>query len=172
MFTDKQIAEIEDYLSNVSKESRIYLGCDSVRHRKYDKKTKKVEWYATYTLVVVVHIDNCHGAKIFHASTTERDYCKDKRKPSYRLMNEVAKVTTLYTDQYERLFKGREIEVHLDINDDPKHGSYCVLQQAIGYVQGVTGVRPKIKPDAWAASYSADRGRRLDNYEVKECHHV
>ena len=49
-----------------------------------------------------------------------------------------------------------ESEIHLDINTDPQHGSYCAAKEAAGYVLGMTGVEPKLKPDGFAASYGAD----------------
>jgi len=55
----------------------------------------------------------------------------------------------------------RDVEVHLDINPDEMHGSSCVVQQAIGYIRGTCNVIPMVKPDAFAASYAADRLKSL-----------
>jgi predicted RNase H-related nuclease YkuK (DUF458 family) len=55
----------------------------------------------------------------------------------------------------------RSVEVHLDINPNEMHGSSCVIQQAIGYIRGTCNVIPMVKPDAFAASYAADRLRSL-----------
>ena len=44
----------------------------------------------------------------------------------------------------------------MDINTDPMEGSSCVAQQAAGYVLGVTGIEPKLKPEGFAASHGAD----------------
>jgi predicted RNase H-related nuclease YkuK (DUF458 family) len=49
----------------------------------------------------------------------------------------------------------------LDINPDEMHGSSCVVSQAIGYIKGTCNVVPFVKPDAFAASYAADRFRSL-----------
>ena len=35
-------------------------------------------------------------------------------------------------------------------------GSHFIAQQAAGYVLGVTGIEPKLKPEGFAASYGAD----------------
>ena len=56
---------------------------------------------------------------------------------------------------------GRDVEVHLDINPDEDYGSSCVLNQAIGYIKGTCNVVPLVKPDAFAASYAADRLKGL-----------
>jgi predicted RNase H-related nuclease YkuK (DUF458 family) len=39
---------------------------------------------------------------------------------------------------------------------DPKHGSNCAASEAAGYVLGMTGIEPKLKPESWAASFGAD----------------
>ena len=47
------------------------------------------------------------------------------------------------------------LEIHADINPDPKHESNKALQQAIGYILGM-GYGFKVKPEAWTASHAAD----------------
>ena len=59
------------------------------------------------------------------------------------------------------MLEGRQVEVHLDINPDELHGSSCVLSQAIGYIKGTCNVIPFVKPQAFAATYAADRFRSL-----------
>ena len=49
-----------------------------------------------------------------------------------------------------------KMEIHADINPDPKHDSNKALQQAVGYILGM-GYDFKIKPDSFAASNGADR---------------
>jgi predicted RNase H-related nuclease YkuK (DUF458 family) len=73
-----------------------------------------------------------------------------------RLMNEVYKISELYLKLHEVL-EDREVAVHLDINPNEMYGSSCVVQQAIGYIRGVCNVIPMVKPNAWCASYAADR---------------
>ena len=48
------------------------------------------------------------------------------------------------------------LEIHADINPDPRYDSNKALQSAVGYILGM-GYEFKIKPDAWAASTAADR---------------
>jgi predicted RNase H-related nuclease YkuK (DUF458 family) len=55
----------------------------------------------------------------------------------------------------------RQVEVHLDINPNEQHGSSCVIAQAIGYIKGTCNVIPMVKPNAFAASYAADRIKEL-----------
>ena len=144
------LEEVKEFISTQSEETRIYLGADSERF-----KVKGV-WYADYTLAVVVHIDGEHGCKIFGDVIRERDYDQKKNKPSMRLMNEVYKVSDLFQSLSDVL-EDRHVEVHLDINPDFRYGSSCVVQQAIGYIRGTCNLEPHIKPNAFAASYAADR---------------
>ena len=75
-------------------------------------------------------------------------------------MSEVYKVSELYL-QLAEVLEGRDVEVHLDINPDEQYGSSCVIQQAVGYIRGVCNVIPMVKPEAFAASYAADRYKSL-----------
>lgn len=150
-FTEEKIEEIKEFL--VEQPGRVYLGCDSVKFKK--GKT----WFARYAVVLVVHMNNAHGCKIFGYCETERDYDQSERKPRMRLMNEVYKVAELYMLFAEEL-EDREVEVHLDINPNEKHNSSIVLNEATGYILGMTGIKAKVKPEAFAASYAADASAR------------
>jgi hypothetical protein len=86
----------------------------------------------------------------------ERDYDQRYNRPNLRLMNEVYRVGSLF-QRLEPVLAPWPIEVHLDINPNEMHGSSCVVQQAIGYIRGTCNIIPMIKPDAFAASYAADR---------------
>jgi len=148
------IQEIKTFIEAQGPSTKIYIGADSVRFREHN------QWYADYTLVVVVHINGRHGCKIFGETQTELDFDQKKSKPSMRLMNEVYKVSELFQSLKEVL-EDREVEVHLDINPNEAHGSSCVVQQAIGNIKGTCNVIPMVKPNAFAASYAADRYNSL-----------
>ena len=148
------LEEVSSFINSQTPETKIYLGCDSERFRMNDV------WYADYILAIVVHIDGKHGCKLFGEVVRERDYDQRKDRPSTRLMTEVYKVSELYLKLADVL-DGRDVEVHLDINPDEDHGSSCVLNQAIGYIKGTCNVVPLVKPDAFAASYAADRLKGL-----------
>jgi predicted RNase H-related nuclease YkuK (DUF458 family) len=148
------ISEVKAFIDAQSLETKVYIGADSERYNI------KGVWYADYTLAVVVHIDGCHGCKIFGEVQRERDYDQRKDKPSMRLMNEVYKVSELF-QKLKDVLEDREVQVHLDINPDMNYGSSCVVQQAIGYIKGTCNVTPMVKPKAFAASYAADRLKEL-----------
>lgn len=144
------IAEVKDFIDAQGPDTKIYLGADSER--------VKVDgvWFADYTLAIVVHINGRHGCKIFGEVRRERDYDNKKSKPAMRLMTEVYKVSELF-QKLSDVLEDRYVEVHLDINPNEMYGSSCVVQQAIGYIKGTCNVTPMVKPQAFAASYAADR---------------
>ena len=150
-FSEKDFEKVKKFIEESSDSSKIYFGADSERFKS------KGRWYARYTVVVVVHKDGCKGAKVFGYSETEEDYDKKFNRPTHRLLTETYKVSELYLLLAEAI-NSREIEVHLDINPNIIHGSSCAVQQAVGYIKGICGIQPKLKPEAFAASYAADRG--------------
>jgi predicted RNase H-related nuclease YkuK (DUF458 family) len=155
MMQKMNIDEVREYIANSSESTSIYIGADSERYRGRDN-----QWYADYTVAVVIHIDGSRGCKVFGDVVTERDYDKRHDRPAYRLMNEVYKASAMYLELFEAI-GDRHVEVHLDINPDEMHGSSCVIQQATGYIRGMCGFAPKVKPEAFAASYAADRLKEI-----------
>lgn len=153
MFTDDQIEELINLLITLDKNTKIYLGCDSV------KFVKKGVNYAKYATVCIVHKNGKNGCKMFTHNSVEIDYDVKKNKPSMRLMKEVQKVCELYT-QIIPYIDDYDIEIHLDIGTDPKkNASSCVANQAAGYVLGVTNLpmdKIKLKPESWCSSHGAD----------------
>jgi len=144
------VVELKTFIDAQSPETKIYLGCDS------ERVNIRGTWFADYAAVVVVHIDGKHGCRIFGEVTRERDYDQRRNKPAMRLMNEVYKVSALF-QKLADVLEDRDVEVHLDLNPDELYGSNCVIAQAIGYIKGTCNVVPMVKPDAWAASFGADR---------------
>ena len=142
--------KVMKYIREQSPDTKVYLGADSERYMKNGR------WMADYTLAVVVHLDGCHGCKIFGEVITEQDFDQRQDRPVVRLMTEVYKVSELYLKLAEVLVD-RHVEIHLDINPDEDHASYAVVQQAMGYIKGVWQMTPQVKPNAWAAPTAADR---------------
>jgi predicted RNase H-related nuclease YkuK (DUF458 family) len=142
--------QVKKFIGETSPETRIYLGCDS------ERILIEGQWWADYTLAVVVHINGNHGCKLFGEVQRERDWDQKKDRPRMRLMNEVYKLSDLYL-KIADVLDDRHCEVHLDINPDQRYGSNCVIQEAVGYIRGTCNVIPMVKPRAFAASYAADR---------------
>lgn len=146
--------EVRNYIEAQGPDTKIYIGADSERVKKNGV------WHADYTLAIVVHINGRHGCKIFGEVQTEIDYDFKASRPSMRLMNEVYKVAELYHNIAD-IIGDKEVQIHLDINPSEMHNSSIVIQQAVGYIRGVCNVDPKVKPQAFAASYAADRLKEI-----------
>jgi predicted RNase H-related nuclease YkuK (DUF458 family) len=144
------IDEVKEFIEAQSPETKIYIGGDSERF------LIGKDWYADYTLAIVVHINGNNGCKIFGEVQRERDWDQKKNRPRMRLMNEVYKIAELYHKLHDVL-EDRDVQIHLDINPDEMHGSSCVINEAVGYIRGMCNVIPMVKPKAFAASYAADR---------------
>ncbi len=150
MFNKKiDLDEVKAFIESCGPDTKIYLGCDS------EKVKMNGQWYADYIIAIVVHIDGKHGCKIFGQIERERDYDQQRNKPRMRLMTEVYKVAEMYLALSAII--ANDIEVHLDINPDMMHNSSIVVNEAIGYIKGMCNVVPLVKPNAFAASYAADR---------------
>lgn len=138
-----------DAIIHSSSDSSVYVGCDSVRFKKHGK------WFARYATVIVVHHATRHGASIYHDVQVMPDFGNLKM----RLMNEVMFATNAALEIVDWL-EGRQLEIHLDINPNPKHKSNVAIKEALGYVLGNTGYTAKVKPEAWAASHASDHCAR------------
>lgn len=147
---------VKSYIEKESLETKIFIGCDS------EVRKLKTKWIVNYYSVVVIHHNGRNGAKVFGRQCQEIDYTKDKRKPLYRLMQEVYKASELYLELIEAIGE-REVEVHLDLNPNKKYISNKIVDQAIGYIKATCNVVPLIKPDSWAASSVADKFLRISS---------
>ena len=146
--------EVRQFIESQSPNTKIYIGGDSERF------VIGKDWYADYTLAVVIHINGNNGCKVFGEVHRERDYDQKKNRPRMRLMNEVMKVADLYLKLADVL-EDRDVQIHLDINPNEMYGSNCVINEAVGYIRGMCNVVPLVKPNAWAASSCADRMKEL-----------
>jgi predicted RNase H-related nuclease YkuK (DUF458 family) len=134
-----------------SKESSVYIGCDSRVTKRKDPKTRRTIATAKYTTVIVIHKDSCKGGQIFYVSESHPDY-----GDCYTRMMKEVEVCLQVFEPISKVIDGRHLEIHLDINSDKAHKSNVAMQAAMGYVRGVTGLDPKIKPHGWAATHAAD----------------
>lgn len=133
-----------------SSQSSIYIGADSIRYKK------RGEWYAKYTVVVIVHIDSRHGCKLFHNSFVERDY-GFKHDCRARMMREAQAAIDVGLEIRDFIGHNnpRHIQIHLDINPCEEHASSVAVKEALGWAVGL-GFDAKVKPDSWASTHAAD----------------
>ena len=100
-------------------------------------------------------MDSKHGCKLFHESIDMPDYGNLKQ----RLLMEVQMAVSVATEIIE-IVGNRHIEIHLDINPNPKHKSSIAVKEALGWVKGSLGLDAKIKPSSFAATHAADHAVR------------
>lgn len=148
------LEEVKKFIEVQSPETKVYIGADSARFRNGDF------YYADYCIAVVVHINGNSGCKVFGKVERERDWDQKHSRPQMRMMTECYKAAEMYLALADVLMD-REVEIHLDLNADEKFGSSCAVQQALGYIKGTCSITPKIKPDAPAASFCADRLQQI-----------
>ena len=152
------IAEVAAFINECSPETKIHIGVDSERFRLNGV------WYVDYISAVVVHFEGKHGCKIFGAVDRERDFGQTASKPKMRLMGEVYRAADLYLELSKEV--AHDMEVHLDLNPNEMYGSNVAVQEAVGYIKGMCGVIPMVKPNAPAASYCADQFKSLESRRV------
>jgi predicted RNase H-related nuclease YkuK (DUF458 family) len=161
---DKVIEEsIVDYLEKLIIEEtekgkilKVSIGTDSQKAGKNN--------YKFATVILITKTEDLGGGVIVGrggmiiSSTYYHEFkTQDKELVNERMVFEVGKsVEVAYElatllDVYEI-----PLEIHADINPDPKHDSNKALQSAVGYILGM-GYKFKVKPDAWAASSAADK---------------
>jgi len=144
--------EAKKVISESSEQSSIYIGSDSIRYKKDD------DWYARYSTVVILHKDSKHGCKIWSNSVEMRDYTSLKQ----RLMTEASLAINAAMEIID-IVGNRKLEIHLDINPNPKYKSNIAVTEALGYVRGLLGFDAKIKPEAFAATNCADHFSRSNS---------
>lgn len=148
------LERVKQFISDSSHESKIYIGSDSERFKHFGV------WHADYCVAVIIHKDGKHGCKVFGEVTRQKDFDAKVGRPAMRLMNEVYFVHDMY-DKLAESIGSRYVELHLDINPSERYGSFCVVNQAIGYIRGACNITPRVKPQAFAASICADRLKEL-----------
>lgn len=133
--------EIGNLIRTTSDETSVYVGSDSqINGSVTDMVT-----------VIIVHFDSKHGSKIFHI------WGRENRRLSMRerLWREVYASSQAANGIVDYVGM-RHMEVHLDLNPNPRHKSYSIIKEAINYVGGM-GFEVRTKPhSAFAATYAAD----------------
>lgn len=139
------IAEIQDYIKNSSPNSAVYVGCDS------HKTTKRGRKEVVFVTVVIVHIDQSKGAKVFSKMDILPEFPSNKE----RLLKEVELTINVATELVDVVDK-RVFQLHLDLNPDAEHFSSTVVKEAIGWCRGMGFEDVVIKPDSFASHACAD----------------
>lgn len=152
---------LEDLFDEILSEGRTFkvcIGTDSQRRGK---------GYRFASVIVVATYEDLgggitvgRGCKVIGASYTSNRYTKNKEGVKERMLFEVSKSIEVAMEIADLLdLYDIPLEVHADINPDVKWESSKALNEAVGYILGM-GYDFKVKPDAWAATKSADKASR------------
>jgi len=126
--------------------SSFYIGCDSSVYT--DRNGRK---QAKYILMFITHYDSNKGGGWLKEEYILPEFGNLKQ----RLLTEANYAIGLGIEVIN-LVGTRKLEIHFDINPDPRHKSHVAVKEALAYAKGV-GLTPKIKPDSFAASHAADQ---------------
>jgi predicted RNase H-related nuclease YkuK (DUF458 family) len=147
--------QVREFLADCGTDTKLYLGADSTRFRS------KGVWHADIFVALVIHKNGRNGCKVFGEIERQRDYDQNRSKPMQRMLAETYKVAEVFQRLVDAGVINEEfienLQIHLDINPDESCGSSVALSQATGYIKAMTGITPMVKPDAFAASFAADR---------------
>jgi len=90
------------------------------------------------------------------ASTTKKKH-REIEILNQRMLREVSSSINAGYEIWPLLdLYGIQLEIHVDINQDPSHASNVALKEAVGYIAGMNWIS-KVKPEAYAASKGADK---------------
>lgn len=143
---DFDMEEISKEIASTSLETSIYVGADS---KQFTKNGVKM---VAYVVSIVIHKDSNAGGVLHRSVKFDRDYGNMRQ----RLMTEVYMAGAAAAELADVIGE-RPFAVHLDINPDPSHKSSICEKEANGFILGTVGFRPKMKPEAFAATAVADR---------------
>jgi len=109
----------------------------------------------TYTSVIIMLMNGKGGRGYHKTHITKRNQYVSIKQRLFTETYQAVEVAMWLNPILEKL--GYDIsEIHTDLNPNPKYPSSEMVQQCLGYIKGM-GFEGKTKPDAWAASCSADK---------------
>ena len=126
---------------------KVCVGTDS---QQYGKTWK----FATVILLINTGKDGVgKGARVIYSKYKTQDIMSINQRMVREVSNSVNVAYEIQplVDLYEY-----KMEIHADINPDPKWKSNKAVSEAVGLILGM-GYDFKIKPSSWAATSAADR---------------
>lgn len=127
-------------------EIKVCIGSDSQVYRNNTE----------YATVILFHRKG-RGGFMFINTATAQNRVERKRMLKERLLNESVRSIEIAYHLCELFDRHNvDLEVHADINTNPRFKSNDSLSEAMGYILGM-GFTFKAKPEAYAASYCANK---------------
>ena len=137
---------INDYMNKEPDyEYKIYIGCDSQVNQKN----------TIYSVVIGIHKVG-HGVHIIHTREREKKMNEDISGIINRLWGEVTRIVETALFLRENGINTDDIGTHVDANGDNHYISNKIYDNALGWLSSL-GFDVKGKPEAWAASYAANK---------------
>lgn len=122
----------------------IYVGCDSHTAKGHDDKY-------LFAVVVCLISSSSHNKYFYSRGVHKRTFSSLQE----RLTEEVA-FSAEIASKIIKKFPGRNITLHADSNNEPRHKSSKFTELFRNWARGI-GCGFASKPDAWASSSIADR---------------
>ena len=131
-------------------ETKEHMGME--KKKRWDGTIEKIDTYVGRGVMVI-------GGTFWEemrASTNKKKH-REREVINQRMLREVSASISVGYEIWPLLdLYGVTMEIHADINADPRYESNVAMREALGYITGM-GWDAKIKPDAYAASKGADR---------------
>ena len=148
---DKKINTAKELIQRSTGECSVYVGCDSKVFCQ-SGKNKVVKYHVT----VWIHRNSKNGAYCVYKDFVTEPFYGNRSDINQRLLKE-AELAAVVAAEIKQSVGNRTFQVHLDISSDDVNKSNQSYKAAEGYVYGIAGIKPNMKPDAPAASYACDR---------------
>jgi predicted RNase H-related nuclease YkuK (DUF458 family) len=128
-------------------EYKLYVGCDSQVTRNHN----------VYATVVVIHKVG-HGAHVIYTrdSAPKSANAGTTGNVFVRLWGEVDRTLAVSTYLLENGLPAEHLVIDFDFNRKTEHRSHAVMASAMGCASQI-GVEARVKPDAWSATYAANK---------------
>ena len=140
--TEKAIPDIREFVSAAVREGDrlVHIGTDSLQGRRQ-----------TQFVTVLVILEPGKGGRVAY----QRQLVPRIASLRERLLKEVWLSVTLALEINDVLPASAGLTVHIDANPVVTHRSSQYVQELVGMVVG-QGFKAAIKPEAWAATHTAD----------------
>lgn len=143
---------------HISKNGSIKIGTDSMLTSNR---------FIFVNAICLTGKDSPYNGKFFYKRFKVND--QSNKNLMCRLLNETTYSINLANKIKDENIKysNIDIEIHLDVNENPKHLSYKYSSAVIGYALGF-GYTYKVKPNSYAASCVADKFTRPSSSFIKK----
>lgn len=156
------IEHIRARVAEAGSDSLVYVGTDS----------KQTKFHTTFITVVIIHKgaksnEGGKGCEVFPfvVSVPKIKHLKQKLLQEVNYAMSYA-LDLVYDSEGNEVVPREIVEVHMDINPNPRHKSSVAVKEALAYVSG-QGFTARFKPDALASTGASDWIGRRPNLQAE-----